>query len=195
MLNIIQPVTFSSEQIDEDTILEIANTFDQPTFKSLLDFLNESYHNEEQLISDEVFDELVDLYEVKFQPYQVVGAEPTREKVILPYFLSSLNKIKEDKEIALFSSSYPGPYVVEDKIDGITLLLVYSPNQPTKLYTRGGGVRGVDVSHLLSYIKLPYVNRGSNLVIRGELVGKSRYVLLKLLHLVLLVLHNNSNIL
>lgn len=170
MLNVVSPITFSSENIDEDTIVQVANAFDQNNFIALLDFLNETYHNEEAIVSDETFDELVDLYEAKFQPYQVIGAEPTREKVTLPYFLSSLNKIKTDKEIALFSTTNPGPYIIQDKIDGITLLLLYSPNSQTKIYTRGGGLRGMDVSHLLSYIKFPRIRTSSVIAIRGELV-------------------------
>jgi len=164
-------IKFSPEMIDEDTIVDYANKLDQVNFTNLLNFLGDYYHNDESLVSDEIYDELIDIYEAKYGKYTVVGAEPTGEKVQLPYYLGSLRKIKKDTELTKWLDDYPGPYIVEDKIDGLTLLLVSNTamnRRTTNLYTRGGGYRGLDVSHLLQYMRLPTVN--VDIAIRGEVV-------------------------
>lgn len=54
-----------------------------------------------------------------------------------------------------------------DKIDGSTLL-IHKVNGKTTIYTRGGGVKGKDVSHLLKYLKIPTLKEG--MAVRGEAV-------------------------
>lgn len=166
-----QIINFTPEMIDEDTIIEYANTLNQANFLNLLKLLDDYYHNEEGLVGDDVYDELLDIYNAKYGPYRAVGAEPRREKVKLPYFLSSLRKLKKEEELKRWLDNFPGPYIIEDKIDGITLLLVSTTVQgrrQTSLYTRGHGVEGMDVSHLLNYMRFPPIN--IDIAIRGEAV-------------------------
>jgi DNA ligase (NAD+) len=160
-----QTIVFTPENINEDTIIEYANSLDKTNFEGLLQFLSDAYHNDEGLVSDRIFDELQDIYEAKYEPYTVVGAEPTGEMVDLPYYLGSLRKVKEEAELTRWLQQHSGPYIIEDKIDGVTLL-DYNANGRTTLLTRGGGVRGKDVSHLLQYINLPNTTNS----VRGELV-------------------------
>ena len=162
-------IEFTPELIDEATIIDLANTLDNQNFFNLLEYLSSAYHNDESLISDKIFDELVDIYEAKYQPYTKIGADPTREKIKLPYYLGSLRKIKQSRDLELWIKSYKGPYIIEDKIDGLTLLFVHSDTED-KLYTRGRGVYGVDVSHLLPYLRFPLKNLQDPIAIRGEIV-------------------------
>lgn len=163
---------FTPDIIDEDTILEQARHYNQTDFYNLLGFLSDYYHNEISLVSDATYDELVDLYESKYGPYTLVGAEPRGDKVALPYYLGSLRKLKTEAELATWMKSYPGPYILEDKVDGLTLLLVAQTEQngrrSIKLYTRGRGVKGTDVSHLAEHIHLPPITQ--DIAIRGEIV-------------------------
>ena len=168
-----QPIVgFTPETIDESTIIESSNLMNQLTFNNLLKVLTEYYHNDQSLVSDETYDQLVDIYEAKYERFTPVGAEPRGEKVDLPYYLGSLRKLKKDNELDRWIKSHPGPYILEDKIDGLTLLLVHTIDDygkgSTKLYTRGGGYRGMDVSHLLNYLNLPQLTLP--LAIRGEVV-------------------------
>lgn len=157
--------------MEANKIIQYANTLDQANFAKLLGLLADYYHNDESLVSDDIYDELIDIYEAKYQPYTIVGAEPTGEKIQLPYYLGSLRKIKKDSELIAWLELYPGPYIIEDKIDGLSLLYI-SKNimgkQSTVLYTRGGGYKGRDVSHLLAYMNLPILN--IDIAIRGEVV-------------------------
>lgn len=172
ILNSLEPLVFTPELINEDTILAHAGSFDENNLFNLIEFLSNYYYNNESLVSDEIFDDIVYIYETKFnKKYNVVGAEPIGNKVQLPYYLGSLRKIKEEKELDTWMKSFPGPYIIEDKIDGLTLLFFsYTMNniKINKLYTRGGGVKGTDVSHLLNYIKFPNIE--ANIAVRGEIV-------------------------
>jgi DNA ligase (NAD+) len=167
--------TFRVEDLDEDTIVERAKGLDKESFGSLLEFLAEAYHNDESLVSDQIYDELIDIYEAKYGPYTAVGAPvehlPSGVKVDLPYYLGSLRKVKKVNELTNWMANYRGPYLIEDKIDGVTILFVsetVNGRRINKLYTRGAGHRGLDVSHLLNYVPFPAINE--DIAIRGELV-------------------------
>ncbi len=163
------PLVFTNESIDPGTIIQSANTLGQGNFNRLLDFLGDAYHNNESLVSDEIYDALMAIYEAKFAPYTRVGADPKKEKVDLPYYLGSLRKLKEEAELSSWMATYPPPYIVEDKIDGLTLLYTSFQGQ-RRLYTRGGGYEGLDVSHLLNYVHFPAPSVTGDIAVRGEIV-------------------------
>lgn len=120
------------------------------------------YESDNPLISDEEYDSLVSLYEKKFnEKYTNIGIQRDCK---LPVYTGSLDKIKTEKELNLFLSKYKGPFTITDKVDGISA--IYEPMKQ-KLYTRGDGVKGSDISHLLPYLKLP---KSTLKVIRGEFV-------------------------
>lgn len=163
-------IDFTPDLFNEETIIDYANTLDQSNFKALLMYLDDFYYNGEGLISDKTYDNLREIYEAKYGTYNLIGSEPIK-KIKLPFYLGSLNKVKEENELNLWKSKYPGPYILEDKIDGLTLLLVSnmtSEGRKNSLYTRGNGYYGSDVTHLLSYLNLPLINE--DIIIRGEAV-------------------------
>ena len=165
------PIEFTPEMIDESTIVDFAMELDQSNFSNLLNYLSEYYHNDTSLVSDETYDELIDIYEAKYAPYDVIGAEPRGEKVALPYFLGSLGKIKKERDLANWIKNHAGPYIIQDKVDGLTLLFtstLIQGRRVNKLYTRGRGYRGVDVSHLLDHLRFPPINQ--DIAVRGEVV-------------------------
>ena len=162
---------FSLEMIKEDSVIDTSSNLSKESFTSLLRLFDDHYHNGMSLISDKIYDELIFIYESKYGMYNFVGTSPSHNKVLLPYYLSSLRKPKNEKELNSWVAKYPPPYVIQDKIDGLTLLLVSETvknRRVLKLYTRGHGVEGMDVSHLLEYITLPDVT--SDITIRGEIV-------------------------
>ena len=68
---------------------------------------------------------------------------------------------------------YKGSYVVSCKLDGISALYVYDKNKKEeKLYTRGNGTIGQDISYLIKYINFPK-NISKNIngaMITGEII-------------------------
>jgi NAD-dependent DNA ligase len=84
-----------------------------------------------------------------------IGAavEDDKRKVELPYYLGSLDKIKgEEKVIDKFKKTYSESYIISDKLDGNSGLFHLIKGNP-KLYTRGDGTIGQDVSHILPFIQ------------------------------------------
>ena len=152
--------------------------------KLLVELQNEYTNSEDDFrLSDEEFDFLVDTYEKKFgKQFLVVGAKPNSTAVELPYKMPSLSKIKisyneettqeAEKKLALWLKNQKklknvGNYVLEDKLDGVSLLYISSP-ESQNLYTRGDGEKGEDKSHLLKYMNLPIPDHF--IAIRGEIV-------------------------
>ena len=157
--------------INYDNILDDSKSYSKKAFSKLLNYLDEQYHNAMSVVSDYVYDQLKEYYESHFGPYDNVGAEPSGETVALPYYVGSLNKIKKKDDILFWIKSHPGPYIIEDKVDGLSLLYTSSIENGTRvhrLYTRGGGIKGKDVSHLLNYVHFPNVD--IDVAIRGEIV-------------------------
>ena len=73
--------------------------------------------------------------------------------------MGSMNKIKPDmQELKRWINKYQGPYIISDKLDGVSALLVHKNNQ-NKLYTRGNGEFGQDISQLLKYINIHKLNK------------------------------------
>ncbi len=147
--------------------------FSKNEFKKELKRLQELYTNDIPEISDEEFDYLKKYYENKFNTtFEDIGSKPRSDAVELPYYLPSLGKIKGDdslRQLTTWLKKYPGEKVVEDKLDGFTLLYTFDKNTGEKnLYTRGDGKMGQNVSHLLPYLPLPDLNE--SIVVRGELI-------------------------
>ena len=81
--------------------------------------------------------------------------------------MASMDKIKPDTNaLSQWMNKFKGPYVLSCKLDGVSGLYTTEGVNP-KLYTRGNGKVGQDVSHLIPYLRLP---KTKNVVIRGEFI-------------------------
>jgi NAD-dependent DNA ligase len=121
-------------------------------------------------MTDNQFDIVKEYIEQKF-PNNItvteIGAEVERNKVKLPYEMASMDKIKPDTNaLASWISKYKGPYVLSCKLDGVSGLYTTEGTIP-KLYTRGNGNVGQDISHLIPFLRLP---KTKNITIRGEFI-------------------------
>jgi NAD-dependent DNA ligase len=129
------------------------------------------YNSKDPVFSDEVFDIVYD-FMLQINPsynHNGISIDKKNTKTKLPMWLGSMNKTKADnEEVQKWSNTYQGPYLVSDKLDGLSCLLV-SNNSKVQLFTRGDGVYGQDISELIPYLKLPkFIEDG--IMIRGELV-------------------------
>jgi NAD-dependent DNA ligase len=94
----------------------------------------------------------------------------TGDEVALPIPLPSLNKIKDQTAIEKWAAKWPAPsYHVSAKLDGVSAL--WFP-QTKKLYTRGDGMRGRDISAFVPYFQ-GLVMGGSVGAVRGELIMRA----------------------
>lgn len=130
------------------------------------------YNSSEPYMPDETYDLLVEeIWERGIQTNQV--GSKLREDIVsvkLPYYLGSMDKFKPDEPSKLdrwLSLNNSDLYVIEAKLDGISCLLEHKKGI-TKLYTRGDGYDGSDITHLLPYLKFPKLSH--DIAIRGELI-------------------------
>jgi DNA ligase (NAD+) len=138
---------------------------------------SESYHNSGiSLVSDSTYDILVDrLKQLKpnSDVLKNVGAPVVGSKVELPYWMGSMDKIKtEEKMIDRWTRKFYGPYIISDKLDGISCLFRLFDGE-VKLYTRGNGIYGKDITFLLNYVSFPLESirkKKFEIAVRGELI-------------------------
>jgi DNA ligase (NAD+) len=94
---------------------------------------------------------------------------------MLPVIMGSQDKVIAGQgSLERWTKKQTASFVVSEKLDGLSALYVYTP-QKRSLYLRGDGVKGVDVSRIISAVKVPAAGLGSAIV-RGELVMPSASV-------------------
>lgn len=161
------------------TIWEILPELSVNELERAIHIATDNYYNKGiSLITDEIYDILVEKLKQlkpKSRIFEIIGAPVKGKKIKLPYWMGSMDKIKtENKLVERWISKYPGPYVVSDKLDGISCLLTISKGK-IKLYTRGDGNYGQNISHLVNYVnvsidKLIKIKDYDKIAIRGELI-------------------------
>lgn len=126
--------------------------------KLILTLKHYYYNVGEPLVEDDTYDALEKILEIrdpKNKTLKLVGIKVDKKhSVKLPYLMPSQNKAKADEgKIQKWAKKYPGPYVISDKIDGMSMLLVIKQDE-IKLYSRGNGEEGLDLTHLVPYLDL-----------------------------------------
>jgi DNA ligase (NAD+) len=111
---------------------------------------------------------------------KAVGAPVMGAKVPLPFSLFSLNKVKPGGQLAKWAGRNAGPFVLSDKLDGVSALAVWRRNPGQKqwkvsMFSRGNGVEGTDLTHLSHLLPkklriLPKAPKAELFAVRGELI-------------------------
>ena len=149
----------------------------------LLDeYLRDKYHNEGiQVIQDTKYDLIKESLKIRNPDWQEpIGAKIQEgdNRVKLPFWLGSMDKIKQEEDTKIKNwitknkiiDEISDKYIVSSKLDGVSCLAVFD-NEKIKLYTRGDGTIGSDISHLKKYIKtIPNELTVEKLAVRGELI-------------------------
>ena len=154
----------------------------------LIQDLNYSYYIDgKSLLTDEMYDYVKEELQNRNPNHPIlkeIGISNIR-KVKLPYFMGSMDKIKnDDKVLNNWLKKYPSDkgYVISDKLDGISGLLHKSvDDNEIRLFTRGNGEEGQEVTHLKSFINgIPEINIKDEIAIRGEfIITKEKFNKLK----------------
>jgi len=153
----------------------------------LIDDCNTAYYNDqgEPILTDNEFDmlkEYVDGVVVDDNDAgNAVGApidiSSAHKKVELPYLMASMDKIKPDTNaIDIWKRKYQGGAsagynVVSVKLDGVSGLFS-TEGGVAKLYTRGNGRVGQDISHIIPHIPdlMDMVKGSYEITVRGEFI-------------------------
>uniref|UniRef100_A0A6C0DSE8 DNA polymerase lambda n=1 Tax=viral metagenome TaxID=1070528 RepID=A0A6C0DSE8_9ZZZZ len=151
------------------------NPLSETQLSSMVAEANKAFHfNKTPVMTDNEYDIMKEFLEKKFPSSAVLLEVGTpiieKNKVNLPYEMASMDKIKPDTgALTTWKQKYSGPYVLSCKLDGVSGMYSTEGGIP-KLYTRGNGKVGQDVSHLIPYLKLPKTSGKSGIVVRGEFV-------------------------
>ena len=145
-------------------------TLNEVQLTEMLNLANVLYRNFQPIMTDNEYDILEDYIKEKYpsnQHTRKIGAPVEKNKVTLPYHMASMDKIKPDTNaLTNWMKKYTGPYVLSCKLDGVSGLYTTEGKTP-KLYTRGDGTVGQDISNLIPYLRLP---KTKGVVIRGEFI-------------------------
>tara|TARA_B110000208_G_scaffold191851_1_gene260503 strand:+ start:3007 stop:4887 length:1881 start_codon:yes stop_codon:yes gene_type:complete len=139
----------------------------------VLKYASDKYYNDEAVLTDEEYDDLYDLLKEKSPNnkfFSLIGSEiHSKEKIKLPFHMGSMEKMKPNMGlIDRWKNKYKGPYLISDKLDGVSGLFVVNDGKK-KLYTRGNGTYGTDITSLIKYIK-SLNQEFKNIAIRGEFI-------------------------
>jgi NAD-dependent DNA ligase len=138
-----------------------------------------AYYNgggaEEGLLDDNVYDAALDRLRAldPANPFlEEVGAPPPSEGAVkLPHAMPSLDKIKPGQDQLrrfLTAAAGAGGFVLSEKLDGLSALWLPAGK---RLYLRGDGITGQDVSHLVGLGLGGLVQKGgASVAVRGEIL-------------------------
>ena len=152
----------------------ILDNLTQKAIQKILESSRVSYYNDDPIITDNEYDILKEYMETKYPENAeaiAIGADVRADKVKLPYFMGSMDKIKPDTNaIDRWKKKYAGPYVISSKLDGVSGLLSTEGGVP-KLYTRGNGKVGQDITKFLIGLNMPKPETlPHDVVVRGEFI-------------------------
>ena len=152
-------------------------------------YIDDLYYNTgiDTGFTDEQYDILKDTLISRDSSYIApIGAivRETENRVLVPYHMGSMDKIRPDRKedviklrrwLKKYNPLSGGQYLIEDKLDGVSCLIVVT-NGEYKIYKRpGSDGYGADITYLLPYIKSIPTNL-TNIVVRGELImNKNTY--------------------
>lgn len=153
--------------------VSLLKTLTEQQLEDMITLSNNAYYCDNQpIMTDNEYDILRE-YTLRMYPKNVtaqkghMSCEIVKNKVTLPYEMWSMDKIKPDTNaLYKWKLTYTGSYVLSSKLDGVSALYSTEGKEP-KLYTRGNGTVGQDVSHMIPYLKLPKI---PGIVLRGEFI-------------------------
>ena len=150
--------------------IQVLLHLDEETLSNMILLANKSYYNEDEIITDSQYDILKEFIEKKFpenMAIKMIGSPVNKKKVKLPYEMWSMDKIKPDTGVLnRWLEKYKDKKVISGKLDGVSGLYSTEGGIP-RLYTRGNGKIGQDISHIIPFLQLP---TEEGIVIRGEFI-------------------------
>jgi NAD-dependent DNA ligase len=160
-----------------------ADNLSQKELEEIIKYAADKFFNTNKpVLEDNIYDILIDFLKNKFpksKTLKEIGSKiKSKDKVKLDYWLGSMDKIKPDKinELEKWLNKYKGNYLLSDKLDGISALLVYYNNGNINLYTRGTASEGLDITPLLKYLKIPKISE--EILKKNNIIAKKKDVLL-----------------
>lgn len=140
---------------------------------------SDAYHNTpDPIFDDKRYDLIVEELQKRKSTIPVGASLRTDDNATdLPFWMGSADKITPKNADALKrwlqKYSKVGSYLISEKLDGVSCLFVKKGSK-VKLYTRGDGKRGSDISYLAKYFHNIPDDLEEDIVVRGELIVSKR---------------------
>ena len=141
-------------------------------------YLDDLYYNTDKSpVSDQMYDILKDTLVERdpgYLPPVGVKIRTGENRVKIPFWMGSADKItpSEHKKLDRWLEKNQCRHVfISEKLDGVSGTFTYKDGQK-RLYTRGDGEIGADISYLIKYIRNIPNNIDVDIAVRGELVIK-----------------------
>jgi NAD-dependent DNA ligase len=171
--------------------------------KILKKAINDYYNTDKPLLTDKTFDILETILKERYpeaELFKTIGAPITNneDKVKLPYYLGSLDKVKPgEKILTKWLKDNEGSVLISEKLDGLSCLLVIEKsaggsgsssggggNLNMKLYKHGDGYEGQEITNLLENVNInktklnmkeieKLLSIHKHIAIRGEIIIKN----------------------
>lgn len=140
--------------------------------------LSDYYYGEKKsLVDDETYDIMVDVLGERDpnNPYlfQAGVCKPTDKDIKLPFSMPSLNKVRpREKSLQSWFNKHKGPYVIMDKLDGISVQVFKNKEGDIDIFTKKQTNMGTSKKYLLNYLLDNKIieNLPNNTSVRGEVV-------------------------
>ena len=169
-------------------IITYIQQFKKKKLENIIEYSADKYYNtSKSIINDDIYDLLIDLLKNKYPNSKIlenIGAKNKNNKVKLDYWLGSMKKIKPDvelnesKDLNSWIKNYKPPYNISDKLDGVSALIIYN-NNTIKMFTRGDGNNGKDISDLLKYLSIPNYNKIYDYCKTNKIVGNKNLIAMR----------------
>ena len=163
--------------------------------KLLKKAINDYYNTDKPLLTDKTFDILETILKERYpeaELFKTIGAPIVNleDKVKLPYYLGSLDKVKPgEKVLTKWLKDNEGAVLISEKLDGLSCLLVIEKsagggNLKMKLYKHGDGYEGQEITNLLENVNISKTKLNmkeietllsihKHIAIRGEIIIKN----------------------
>lgn len=159
-----------------DFSIACLHEYDENKLRNIIMYLDEQYHtNGKSIISDHDYDYIKEYMKSSFPNNTVLSTIGSCPKVFvtLPVHMGSMDKIKNNQnELHKWCAKNTSGNCVQitDKLDGVSALLIRN-NDGIKLYSRGDGTKGQDISNLFPHLQnTKHISKSSYFMIRGELI-------------------------
>jgi len=159
-----------------DELKTYLEDMDLDKLKKLKTHLDDLYYNVgDSGFSDFRYDVLKEVLDKRTPNFMGgIGAKVgVNESAKLPFYLGSMAKIKPEDTGKLerwLAKNPTGNYMISGKLDGVSCLAVYKSGKKVKLYTRGNGKIGKDISWLAQYNPSIPRSLDMDINVRGELI-------------------------
>lgn len=137
-----------------------AQSLKQADHLSVLRRLDHLYYAEDApKVDNSIYDVVKDSFAEKYPKHSYLNKVAVKGKgeVPLPFPMGSLRKVKPNtKAIEKFIEESNSSFCLTDKLDGISLEVIYDKGKPVQAFTRGDdGLQGKDVSRHIPLLNIP----------------------------------------